>query len=212
MAPKLHTSQIFKGRAYEPKYRAYGFCLNKKRSKFNLAFRSNFFKTWKKILHTWNLQEFKDHSTQNASKTVNSLSPIFLCVTETHAIILLFHMFLWCSFTNSAWSHGINERDGWMIVTPSVANTDFSLKVQNVIICISAGCILVYNSACYWPMMFMTFLVSHLIEDANIMLLVFFILYMCRTKNDLTEARADKCQGWGHWLVSDFRRFKGICW
>ena len=74
MAPKLHTSQIFKGRAYEPKYRAYGFCLNKKRSKFNLAFRSNFFKNWQKILHTWNLQEFKGHSTQNASKTVNSLS------------------------------------------------------------------------------------------------------------------------------------------
>ena len=137
---------------------------------------------------------------------------IFLCVTETHAIILLFHMFLWCFFTNSAWSHGIDERNGWMIVTPSVANTDFSLKVQNAIVCISAGCILLYNSACYWPMIFMTFLVPHLIEVANIMLLVFFILYMCRTKNDLTEARADKCQGWGHWLVSDFRRFKSICW
>ena len=29
MASKLHTSQIFKGRGYELKYRAYGFCLNK---------------------------------------------------------------------------------------------------------------------------------------------------------------------------------------
>ena len=29
MAPRLHTSQIFKGRAYELNYRAYGFYLNK---------------------------------------------------------------------------------------------------------------------------------------------------------------------------------------
>ena len=29
MTLKLHTSQIFNGRAYELKYRAYGFCLNK---------------------------------------------------------------------------------------------------------------------------------------------------------------------------------------
>jgi len=36
---------------------------------------------------------------------------IFLCVAETHAIFLLFHMLLWCSFTNNAWSHGINERN-----------------------------------------------------------------------------------------------------
>ena len=32
MAPKLHTSQIFKGRAYELNYRAYGFCLNKQQA------------------------------------------------------------------------------------------------------------------------------------------------------------------------------------
>ena len=31
MAPKLHISQIFKGRAYELKYRVYGFCLNKQK-------------------------------------------------------------------------------------------------------------------------------------------------------------------------------------
>ena len=35
---------------------------------------------------------------------------IFLCVAETHAIFLLLHMFLWCSFTNNALSFGINER------------------------------------------------------------------------------------------------------
>ena len=35
---------------------------------------------------------------------------IFLCVAETQAIFLLFHMFLWCSFTSNVWSHGINER------------------------------------------------------------------------------------------------------
>ena len=34
---------------------------------------------------------------------------------------------------------------------------------------ISAGCILVYNSACNWSMIFKTFLVSHLIEVASIM-------------------------------------------
>ena len=68
-------------------------------------------------------------------------------------------------------------------------NTDFSLKVPDAIISdvliypemgiltesnietyISAGCILVYNSACNWPMIFMTFLVSHFIEVANIMI------------------------------------------
>ena len=32
MAPKLHTSQIFKGRAYELNYRAYGFSLNKQQA------------------------------------------------------------------------------------------------------------------------------------------------------------------------------------
>ena len=32
MAPKLHTSQIFNGQAYELKYRAYGFCLNKQQA------------------------------------------------------------------------------------------------------------------------------------------------------------------------------------
>ena len=192
MAPKLHTSQIFKGRAYEPKYRAYGFCLNKKRSKFNLAFRSNFFKNWKKYYIPEICKNSKATQLRMHQKRWIHFPQIFLCVTETHAIILLFHMFLWCFFTNSAWSHGINERNSSMIVTLSVANTDFSSKVQNAIVCISA--------------------VSHLLEVANIMLLVFFILYMCRTKNDLTEARADKCQGWGHWLVSDFRRFKSICW
>ena len=32
MATKLPISQIFKGRAYELKYRAYRFCLNKKQA------------------------------------------------------------------------------------------------------------------------------------------------------------------------------------
>ena len=32
IAPKLHTSQIFKDRAYELNYRAYGFCLNKQQA------------------------------------------------------------------------------------------------------------------------------------------------------------------------------------
>ena len=36
---------------------------------------------------------------------------ILLCVAETQAIFLLFHMFLWCSFTSNVWSHGINERN-----------------------------------------------------------------------------------------------------
>ena len=125
MAPKLHTSQIFKGRAYEPKYRAYGFCLNKKRSKFNLAFRSNFFKTWKKYYIPEICKNSKTTQLRMHQKRWIHFPQIFLCVTETHAIILLFHMFLWRSFTNSAWSHGINERNGWMIVTLSVANTDF---------------------------------------------------------------------------------------
>ena len=36
---------------------------------------------------------------------------IFLSVAETHAIFLFFHVFLWCSFANHAWSHGIDKRD-----------------------------------------------------------------------------------------------------
>ena len=114
MGPKLHTSQIFKGRAYQLKYRVYGFSLNKQHAcKFTLVSRSNFFKPRKKLLHSWNLQEFKDHSTQTTSKTqpLNSASAVFLCVAERHAIFLLFHMFLWCSFTNNAWSHAINKRN-----------------------------------------------------------------------------------------------------
>ena len=114
MAPKLHTSQIFKGRAYQLKFRVYGFCLNKQHAcKFTLVSRSNFFKPRKKLLHSWNLQEFKDHSTQTTSKTqpLNSASAVFLCVAERHAIFLLFHMFLWCSFTNNAWFHAINKRN-----------------------------------------------------------------------------------------------------
>ena len=110
--------------------------LNKKRSKFNLAFRSNFFKTWKKKYYIPEIcKNSKTTQLRMHQKRWIHFPQIFLCVTETHAIILLFHMFLWCSFTNSAWSHGINERNGWMIVTPSVANTDFSLKVQNAIVC-----------------------------------------------------------------------------
>ena len=148
MAPKLHTSQIFKGRAYEPKYRAYGFCLNKKRSKFNLAFRSNFFKTWKKILHTWNLQEFKDHSTQNASKTVNSLSAnLSLRYRNARHHSLVSHvplMFLYKQRVISwnKWKRRLNDSDAkrceyWFFFEGPKCN------------CLSAGCILVLNSACY---------------------------------------------------------------
>ena len=53
MAPKLHTSQIFKGRAYQLKFRVYGFCLNKQHAcKFTLVSRSDFFETRKKLLHS----------------------------------------------------------------------------------------------------------------------------------------------------------------
>ena len=38
MAPKLPASQIFKGHAYELKYRAYRFCLNKKQANLLLYF------------------------------------------------------------------------------------------------------------------------------------------------------------------------------
>ena len=141
MAPKLHTSQIFKGRAYQLKFRVYGFCLNKQHAcKFTLVSRSDFFETRKKLLHSWNLQEFKDHSTQTASKTqpLNSGSAVFLCVAERHAIFLLFHMFLWCSFTNNAWSHAINKRNqnksGAKALIPIYRLIVEGLKVQDAII------------------------------------------------------------------------------
>ena len=47
----------------------------------------------------------------------------------------------------------------------------------------------------------MTFLVSHLIEVANIMLLVFFILYMCRTKNDLRHGQTNAKDEGTDWSV-----------
>ena len=65
--------------------------------------RSNFFKTR-------NLQEFKDHVLHSDFIKIH-FRRLFLCVAETHSIFLLCHMFLWCSFTNNAWSHGINERN-----------------------------------------------------------------------------------------------------
>ena len=74
MAPKLPTLQIFKGRAYELKYRAYRFCLNKKTSKFTLVSWSNFFKT-RKNYYIPEICKNLNITTQNASKTqpLNSL-------------------------------------------------------------------------------------------------------------------------------------------
>ena len=94
-------------------YHAYGLCLNKKRSKFNLVSRSNFFKTWKnyyipEICKNSKASQLRINKTD--SRWIH-FRQIFLGATETHAIFLLLHLFLWCSFTNNAWSHGINERN-----------------------------------------------------------------------------------------------------
>ena len=72
-----------------------------------------FFPHKKKILHTWNLQKFKDYSTQNASKTqsLNSLSADLSLRCRDAGHLSFGHMFLWCSFTSNVWSHGINERN-----------------------------------------------------------------------------------------------------
>ena len=49
MAPKLPNSQIFKGRAYELKYLAYRFCLNKKQANLLLYLGVIFSKPEKNI-------------------------------------------------------------------------------------------------------------------------------------------------------------------
>ena len=54
MMPKLHTSQIFKGRAYELKYRAYGFSLNKQQENLLQYLRVMFSKPEKIITYTQN--------------------------------------------------------------------------------------------------------------------------------------------------------------
>ena len=51
MAPKLPTSQLFKGRAYELKYRAYRFCLNKKQANLLLYLGAIFSKLEKIITY-----------------------------------------------------------------------------------------------------------------------------------------------------------------
>ena len=66
------------------------------------------------------------------------LPQLFLCVAERHAIFLLFHMFLWCSFTNNAWSHAINKRNqnksGAKALIPIYRLIVEGLKVQDAII------------------------------------------------------------------------------
>ena len=134
MAPKLHTSQIFKGRAYQLKFRVYGFCLNKQHAcKFTLVSRSDFFETRKKLLHSWNLQEFKDHSTQTASKTqpLNSASAaLSLRCREARHLSFVSHVPLMF--------HAINKRNqnksGAKALMPIYRLIVEGLKVQDAII------------------------------------------------------------------------------
>ena len=85
MAPKLHTSQIFKGLTYV--------CLNKQQeSKFTLVSRSNFFKT-RKNYYTPEICKNSKTTPLRMHENHNCLHPvrhIFLCVAETHAIFLCF--------------------------------------------------------------------------------------------------------------------------
>ena len=134
MAPKLHTSQIFKGRAYQLKFRVYWFCLNKQHAcKFTLVSRSDFFETRKKLLHSWNLQEFKDHSTQTASKTqpLNSASAaLSLRCREARHLSFVSHVPLMF--------HAINKRNqnksGAKALMPIYRLIVEGLKVQDAII------------------------------------------------------------------------------
>ena len=78
-----------------------------------LVSRSNFFKTKKyyyipEICKKSKATAFRLYQKHNRWIHFRRL---FLCVAETQAIFLLFHIFLWCSFTNNAWSHGINEKN-----------------------------------------------------------------------------------------------------
>ena len=96
MAPKLPTLQIFKGRAYELKYHAYQFCLNKKQANLLLYLRVIFSKPEKnyyipEVCKNSNITPLRMHQKHNHWI---HFTLIFLCVAETHAILLLLHMFL----------------------------------------------------------------------------------------------------------------------
>ena len=97
MAPKLPTSQIFKGRAYELiKVSCISILFEQKTSRFTPASRSNFFKTRKnyyiaEICKNSKITPLRMHQKHN--RWIH-FTQIFLCVAETHAIFLLLHMFL----------------------------------------------------------------------------------------------------------------------
>ena len=120
MAPKLHahTSQIFKASAYELKYGAYGFCLNKQQANLLYYLGVIFSKPEKIITYL----RFARTQRRLHSECIKNTT-----VDARH--LSLFYMFLWCSFTNNASSHGINKRD--QNNNKSVSNIDFSLKVQD---------------------------------------------------------------------------------
>ena len=89
-----------------------GFCLNIN-MQITIVSRSNLFsKTEKKnyyipeICKNLKTTPLKIHKKHN--RWIH-FGQIFLCVAETHATFLLFDMFLRCSFTNNALSHGIKK-------------------------------------------------------------------------------------------------------
>ena len=80
--------------------------INNTTSRFTLVSRSIFFKTRKNyyipgICKNSKTTPLRMHQKHNR----------WIHFADTHIIFLSFHMFLWCSFTNNAWSHGINERN-----------------------------------------------------------------------------------------------------
>ena len=89
MAPKLPTLQIFKGSAYELKYRAYRFCLNKKQANLLLYLGVIFSKLEKIItyLKFARIQTLPLRMHQKHNSWIH-FTWIFLCVAETHAIFL----------------------------------------------------------------------------------------------------------------------------
>ena len=82
-------------------------------SKFNLVSRSNFFKTWKnyyipEICKNSKATQLRIHKTDTAVDFTFRRS---FSALQKRKPSLLLHIFHWCSFTNIAWSHGINERN-----------------------------------------------------------------------------------------------------
>ena len=76
-------------------------------SKFNLVSRSNFFKTWK----NYYIPEICKNSKATQLRIHKTDTAVDFTFGRSFSALQKRKPSFWCSFTNIAWSHGINERN-----------------------------------------------------------------------------------------------------